>query len=305
MNFTKKHYVLAEGLHSGALRENILKWLSKCQYEIPQQTFDKTEVKSFTTLSGDVHTSSQHDLTAKDTYIIQEIGDDPWQDLASICISAQALMSRNARSVTAIVPVWKLGWHGKGGLKNPNVTGSHQLTAGMLATSGVDRLVTLTPLPDMFSPLYPVKVEVPDISQHLIERFRCNRPTDMMIIVDEPDAVPYAEMLGHITGLPVVQCSQLKDWSYLIPDIHAYDVLLFTNRFSSRLLGIARPIAEHGSRIVCYAPRIERPEELSESVFQYIESFITLDPAYHEPFQVLPVGQIMAEWIIKDRIEKT
>ena len=71
MNFTKKHYVLAEGLHSGALRENILKWLSKCQYEIPQQTFDKTEVKSFTTLSGDVHTSSQHDLTAKDTYIIQ------------------------------------------------------------------------------------------------------------------------------------------------------------------------------------------------------------------------------------------
>lgn len=81
--------------------------------------------------------------------------------------------------------------------------------------------------------------------------------------------------------------------------------MLFANRFSSRLLGIARPIAEHGSRIVCYAPRIERPEELSESVFQYIESFITLDPAYHEPFQVLPVGQIMAEWIIKDRIEKT
>lgn len=37
----------------------------------------------------------------------------------------------------------------------------------------------------------------------------------------------------------------------------------------------------------------------------HIGSFITLDPAYHEPFQVLPVGQIMAEWIIKDRIEKT
>lgn len=304
MNFIKKHYVLTEGLHSGAMRDRILKWVNECQYENPWVTFDDAEIKAFSTLSGDVHTYSHHDLTATDAYIIQEMGDDPWQDLAAICISAQALKSSNARSVTAIVPVWKLGWHGKSGLQNPDGTGSQKLTAGMLASSGVDRLVTLTPLPDMFSPLYPVKVEVPDILQHLPEQFRNNRRTDMMIVADEPDAFPYAEMLGRKTGFPVVQCSQIKDRRFLIPDMYPYDVLLFTNRFSSRLLNIAKPIAEHGSHILCYAPRIEHHEELSEDVYRYIEFFITLDPACHEPIQVLPVDQIMAEWMIADRLEK-
>ena len=305
MNFMKKRYILTEGLHSSELRGKILQWLDRCVTDTPKAYFDNDEVKSFSTVSGDVHTYSHQDFTGRDAYILQEMADDPWQDLASVCISAQNLKSKNARSVTAIVPVWKLGWHGKGGLNNPDVTGSHKLTAGMLASSGVDRLVTLTPLPDMFSPLYPVKIEVPDISQRLIERFCYKGPTDMLIVVDERDAIPYAELLSRKTGFPVVQCSQLWDWRYLIPDMFAHNVLLFTNRFSSRLLSIAKPFAEHGSRIICYAPRIERPDELSEGVYQYIESFITLDPAYHEPFQVLPVDQIIAEWIITDRLEKT
>lgn len=301
MNYMKKHYILAEGLHSGELRSKILQWLDRCMTDIPKAYFDDDEVKSFSTISGDVHAYSHHDFTGRDAYIIQEMADDPWQDLASICISAQALKSKAVRSVTAIVPVWKLGWHGKGGLKNPDVTGSHKLTAGMLASSGIDRLVTLTPLPDMFSPLYPVKVEVPNIAEYLIGCLHCKNPSDLVILADESDAVPYAELLSRKTGHPVMQYSQMLNWN----DIAPADVLLITNRFNSRLTGIARPAAEHGSRVICYAPRIEHPEELTESVFRYFESIITLDSRYHEPVQVLPVDKILAEWIIMDRCEKT
>lgn len=295
MNSIKIQFLLAEGLHSADLRQNILNRMERGTDNNALNYFDATEIRSFSTLSGDVHTYCHHDLTEKDTYIIQEMGDNPWQDLAAVCVSAQSLKSRNAHRVTAIIPVWKLGWHCEGGLRNPDVLGSHRLTAEMLASSGVDRLVTFTPLPDMFSALYPVRVETPDISQELIRRTRWNTSDTAVIIADEIDAVPYAGYIASKTGWPAYGLYVIGNFIY--PDFREKNVLIFTNRFNSSLVNIAGNVAEHGSRVICYAPRIERLEEITR---QYFESIITLDSDYAEYAEVLPVDKLITDWLITD-----
>lgn len=323
MNYGEKRFVLAEGLHSGVLRQKILKWVKQSTDNKIMDYFDDTNLRSFSTRSGDVLSCCYHDVKGKDAYIIQKMGDNPWQDLAALCESSQLLKSRKTDSVTAIVPVWKLGGQGRGGLKNPEEMGSHRLTAEMIAASGVDRLVTFTPTPEMFSSLYPVKVEIPDISQELLRRTHWNTENPALIIADEADAVSYAGLLGSKIGWPVIQCSSLVITSFMNPDFRGKDILIFTRKFDGSLYNSARELAVYGSHVSCYAPRIESNGDLDamrEFVWSIVESdpdsqplsewkkdavfefFITLDSDYAERVDVLPVDRLIADWLIKDRI---
>lgn len=61
------------------------------------------------TKTGDIEAGVSGKICGEDVYILQEMNENPWQELAALCIAAETAKQNGARTVTGIVPVWILG----------------------------------------------------------------------------------------------------------------------------------------------------------------------------------------------------
>ena len=259
------------------------------------------DINILITKAGDIHVYQNDSFHGRDVYFLHDMGNEPWKDLAVICVAAEDIRKHGAGSVSVIVPEWKLGHHDMGMPYLKDRTGSQGLVAAMLKESSIDRLVTLTPTVDMLNDMYPVQVETPDISKLIEKDMKRSSDTLSLIVSIESDVLPLALNLSQRMGWDYALCQTRADGSHVSADVYGRDVLLYTHHISDRLSNIISMLKrEHCESINCYIPWVEDEEKLSK----YAEdvNFITLDRCSYS--LSTPMEDILAIWILRDRQKK-
>lgn len=305
MDYRKKLFAVVSGLHTDELKQEIMDLLRGNAEEQLICLYDPdADLRLYEAADGDLHARLRGRVEGRDVYVLQEMGSEPWKDLAAVCIAAACAKRNKASRVTAVIPVWTTGRHGNPCPGESDILGSSGLAAGMLRSGSVDRLVTMTPAPVMLTSAYPVQVEVPDISEALKEHLTGYLRKTPILLADEPDSFSFAEQLGRKTGWQVALCWFRENGHFYLPNIGDAETVICTNRFHSRLTVLAKDLIDHGIRIAgCFSPQIARPEMISDDVYKLFGCFLTLDRRSGCVAETLPTGKIIVNWIIRDRTE--
>lgn len=300
-----KFITLVGGLHSKELCREISIWIEGIDVEVAMHRLLDKDILLRTTGSGDV-TAYKHDAfgTNEHVFLIQEMGSDPWQDLAAICTASQQMKKQGVGRVTAVVPVWKLGHHGAGIPWLSDRSGTQKLVADILRCCGLDRLATLTPTVDMLSGNYPIEVAQIDHSKKLAQMLSESEIDHPVVLTDEEGVLPLAQSMAYRLGWGSGFCRIGKYETLSSEDVCDRDVLLYTHLYTDRLCKAADDLLRrHCKSVSCYIPWLENPEHTLDGLISLPLTLITAESAYKGPAIRLPVEEIVAGWILQDRSE--
>lgn len=315
MTFQNKHFIIIPGLRSEQLTEKVKEVLlfSNPENEDQRQLemrYGSGSIKIKVTKTGDIEAGVTGKICGEDVYILQEMNENPWQELAALCIAAETAKQNGARTVTGIVPVWKLGRYACNTL-HTQAMDSTRLTARMLSDSGVDQLVTLTPTQEMQSSLYPVQVDVPDASDAFARVIRndIGERGIPIVLADSPESLAQTQRISQLFGWDADLAWHQKDGWHIGSDYRGRDIVIVSSHVRSSLPELANYLVSSGcGSLCCYAPCIEDPYQVKTERYSFFPVIITPDtvPAdslLQEYIHSLPIDQILVQWLCRDRLD--
>ncbi len=213
-------YLVFSGTKSRYLAEKICKSLDCPLGQMNVQHF----------ADGEFSVSYEESIRGRDVFLVQSTFPSA-DNLMELLLMVDAAKRASAHSIIAVVPYF--GWARQDRKDKPRVGIGAKLIADMLATAGIDRLITMDLHADQIQGFFNVPVDHLYASSVFLDYIKSDLPIDNLIIAT-PDVggTKRASSYSKYLGVPMVIChkSRLRANEVaemrIIGDVKGADVLL-------------------------------------------------------------------------------
>ena len=213
-------YLVFSGTNSRYLAEKICKSLDCPLGQMNVQHF----------ADGEFSVSYEESIRGRDVFLVQSTFPSA-DNLMELLLMVDAAKRASAHSIIAVVPYF--GWARQDRKDKPRVGIGAKLIADMLATAGIDRLITMDLHADQIQGFFNVPVDHLYASSVFLDYIKSDLPIDNLIIAT-PDVggTKRASSYSKYLGVPMVIChkSRLRANEVaemrIIGDVKGADVLL-------------------------------------------------------------------------------
>jgi ribose-phosphate pyrophosphokinase len=137
----------------------------------------------------------------EDVFIVQTSCPPVDEGLVELLIMVDALKRASARRITAVLPYYPYVRSDK--KDQPRIPITARLVADLLATAGVDRVVTVDLTADQIQGFFSIPVDHLTAQQVLADHFRAKRLLKPVVVAPDPGAVKRAQRFAQRLGVPV------------------------------------------------------------------------------------------------------
>ena len=213
-------YLVFSGTNSQYLAEKICKSLDCPLGQMNVQHF----------ADGEFSVSYEESIRGRDVFLVQSTFPNA-DNLMELLLMVDAAKRASAHSIIAVVPYF--GWARQDRKDKPRVGIGAKLIADMLATAGIDRLITMDLHADQIQGFFNVPVDHLYASSVFLDYIKSDLPIDNLVIAT-PDVggTKRASSYSKYLGVPMVIChkSRLRANEVaemrIIGDVKGADVLL-------------------------------------------------------------------------------
>jgi len=247
-----------------------------------------------------------------DVFVVQTSCPPVDEALVELLIMVDALKRASARRITAVLPYYPYVRSDK--KDQPRVPITARLVADLLATAGVDRVVTVDLTADQIQGFFSVPADHLTAQEVLAGHFRAKRLPRPVVVAPDPGAVKRAQRFAQRLGVPVafvdkrrVGGSEEVKATAVVGDVTGCQAILFDEEVdrggsSMEALGLLRERKVDAAYLACThavlsGPAVERlaGSGLSEVV---VTDTVPVPPAKRwDRLTVLSVAPLLAEAI--------
>ena len=239
-------YLVFSGTNSRYLAEKICKSLDCPLGQMNVQHF----------ADGEFSVSYEESIRGRDVFLVQSTFPSA-DNLMELLLMVDAAKRASAHSIIAVVPYF--GWARQDRKDKPRVGIGAKLIADMLATAGIDRLITMDLHADQIQGFFNVPVDHLYASSVFLDYIKSDLPIDNLIIAT-PDVggTKRASSYSKYLGVPMVIChkSRLRANEVaemrIIGDVKGADVLLIDDMVDTAgtITKAANLMLENGAKSV-------------------------------------------------------
>ena len=239
-------YLVFSGTNSRYLAEKICKSLDCPLGQMNVQHF----------ADGEFSVSYEESIRGRDVFLVQSTFPSA-DNLMELLLMVDAAKRASAHSIIAVVPYF--GWARQDRKDKPRVGIGAKLIADMLATAGIDRLITMDLHADQIQGFFNVPVDHLYASSVFLDYIKSDLPIENLIIAT-PDVggTKRASSYSKYLGVPMVIChkSRLRANEVaemrIIGDVKGADVLLIDDMVDTAgtITKAANLMLENGAKSV-------------------------------------------------------
>lgn len=144
----------------------------------------------------------------RDVYIVQPLVPPVQENLVELLLMLDAARGASAAQITAVIPHYAYARSDK--KDAPRISIGARLVADLLATSGADRVLTMTLHTPQVHGFFSVPVDHLNAISELAEHFRGRDLTDTVVVSPDLGNAKPATALARLLGLPVAAGSKQR-----------------------------------------------------------------------------------------------
>lgn len=263
---------------------------------------------------GEIYVAYEENVRGTDCFLIQSTSEPVNARLMELLIMIDAAKRASAGRVTAVLPYY--GYSRQDRKHRPRVSITAKLVANLLTTAGADRVLTADLHAGQIQGFFDIPVDNLYASPVLVEAVRKLKLKDLVVVSPDLGSVKRARAVARILDCPIAIIDKRRprenesEVMNIIGDVSNRNVLLVDDMIDTAgtICQAAYALKKEGALEV-YAcathPVLSdgAAERMREAPFKKV--FITdtipfVDPLPDDKFEVVSVGQLLAEAI--DRI---
>lgn len=265
-------------------------------------------------MDGEIYVAYEENVRGTDCFLLQSTSEPVNARLMELLIMIDAAKRASASRVTAVLPYY--GYSRQDRKHRPRVSITAKLVANLLTTAGADRVLTIDLHAGQIQGFFDIPVDNLYASPALVEEFKTLNLTDLIVVSPDLGSVKRARAIAKILDAPLAIIDKRRpreneaEVMNVIGEVAGKTVLLVDDMVDTAgtICQAACAMEKAGAKEI-YAcathpvlsgKAIERIREAPFKKFLITDTIPFPDPANLGKFQIVSVGQLLADAI--DRI---